>query len=264
MRLWFVSFAFVYANALISVNPTETVPICVNENTVLSPLSNNVSTLTRIAWPISEPSFEAPITVNGVAAVEFPTIICMNCDDPPCYPITSCDVNNLYWSARFDNLVVQPGRMILPSTPLFPTTLVSFYTEGAPMPSPSPSPTPSATPSSSVIASASAVPPLIRPVPEPCDKSPTVGLSVSLFFVTAAAVVAIWFQWRANLSLKCVYCGFFVRKDQYKKHLFTCSEHLKLFSLVAIDTVKIVKHVEQEDREDEVARPETVNFVQAS
>ena len=111
---------------LFVVNPVENVPICVNENTVLTPIADNTTTITRIAWPITGPSFTGEVTVNTVPASGSPTILCMDCDDPPCYPVTACDPSTLYWSVEFADLTVPPGRLILPDSPTLPPDLVLF------------------------------------------------------------------------------------------------------------------------------------------
>jgi hypothetical protein len=264
MRLQLVSLILACAKALVIFNPIETVPICTNENTVPSPLGTSVATVSRIAWPISEPSFDVPITVNGIPASEPPTIICMNCASPPCFPVTSCDVPNLYWSTRFDHLVVPPGHMVLPNTATKPITLITFYEEGVPIPTSAPTPTAAPSPSSS---------PSITPPPSsvtqispcelcaPCDKSSVVGIAVSLGFIFLGSLFGICAVWHRSKKLQCVYCSTEIKKEQFKKHLFSCSEHLRLFNPIIIDTVKIIKQVETEDREDEVAHPEVITLV---
>ncbi len=252
---------------LFVVNPVETVPICTNENTVLTPVPDNTTTITRIAWPITGPSFTGAVTVNAVPASGSPTILCMDCADPPCYPVTACDPSTLYWSVEFADLTAPPGRLILPDSPMLPPVLVTFYTPWAPSTSPSPRPsaTPSATPS--VAPSTAPASAHVTVACDVCDKSAVVGLSIVLAFLTSLCSGAVVYLVRRSRHIRCVYCGEKMVYAGLKAHLSGCKEHKKLFEPVVLDQVRVVparaeSHGE-EGSEDAVARPETVRFVVA-
>ncbi len=134
-------------------SPVSTEPICVNKNTI-SNLPNLPMTITRIAWPIMGPPFYEPLIVNNVHPISPPTVMCTQCDSPPCNPITICDAQSLFWNVEFNNLVVQPGLIELSDSRQLPPVLTVYYEPWGPMPTPTSTPpsvtpaaeTPSATP----------------------------------------------------------------------------------------------------------------------
>ena len=241
----------------------ETVPICVNENTVLTPVADNQTIVTRIAWPISGPSFTGPVTVNNVPATGPATILCMDCLDPPCYPVTACDPSTLYWSVAFNDLTVQPGRMILPDSPTLPPVLVTFYSPWAP----SPSPTATATPLPTASPSGVPAPTRVSVTCDVCDKSAVVGLSVAFaFFVFVVGILVLRLRRRLRFST-CPFCEERMVTPALRAHMLGCVEHKKLFEPIVLDRVKTVNNAvitvanNATHGEDEVARPEAVLFV---
>lgn len=261
--------AILYAVALTAVQaaqfatPIETVPICENRNTIQPPTTETI-VVNRIAWPILGSSFTGPVSVNDVPSLSPPSVICMNCEDPPC-PTVPCAAESLYWSVAFDNAVVPPGPILLSDSPTLPETLVTFYEPWSPSQTPSPMPSPSVTPSQT---------PTNMPCPacelgSPClsnNQSAVVGVAVAFGFVCITTLILVFFLFRSR-AVECPYCNQKVPPRGLKPHLYTCSEHGKLFSTVVIDRVRVVREsvaagpVCGEDREDEVARPESVAFV---
>jgi hypothetical protein len=254
------------AQALFVVNPVETVPICVNENTVLSPVSDNQTIVTHIAWPITGPSFDGVVTVNDVPATGSPTILCMDCADPPCYPVTGCDPSTLYWSVRFDDLTVQPGRMILPDSLTLPPVLVTFYTPWAPSPSPSPTPTPTTSPSVAPSDSPPASTAHVIVSCDVCDKSAVVGLATVLAFILCGFVGFALYVRRRAMIVACPFCRERMSVSTVRIHLESCTEHGKHFEPIVVDRVKTVNTAiisilpAGAHNEDEIARPEAVQL----
>ena len=263
MRL--LSFLSLLASAcgLFVVNPVETVPVCVNENTVLTPVPDNQTIVTRIAWPISGPGFQGAVSVNDVPATGPATILCMDCADPPCLPVTRCDPSTLYWSVAFNDLTVQPGRMILPDSPTLPPVLVTFYTPWAP--SPSPTATPTVTPTASP--SGAPAPARVSVTCDVCDKSAVVGLAVAFaFFVFIIGILVLRLRRRLRYVL-CPFCEERMLTPTLRAHILGCKAHGQLFEPIVVDRVKTVNNAviavatHTVQCEDEVARPEAVLFV---
>ena len=106
----------------------------------------------------------------------------------------------------------------------------------------------------------------------PClsnNQSAVVGVAVAFGFVCITALILAFLLFRKR-AIECPYCDQKIPPRGFKPHLYTCSEHTKLFSPVVMDRVRVVREsvaagpVGGEDREDEVARPESVAFVPAT
>jgi hypothetical protein len=270
-KILFASF-FAFAEAMQFASPITSEPICINKNTIQQPTPDMI-TVSRVAWPVIGTSFSGPVTINNVPSLSSPTIICMNCEVPPC-PITPpCDVGALYWSVAFDNLVVPPGPIVLPDSPTLPEMLVTFFEPWMPSATPMPSPLPVAASYSPSPPAPSCVPAVSQTIVcESCATCPsnnsaaTVGVAVAFGFVVAAAAGLCAYIWK-NRWGECPYCDLKVSKRGLKGHLAGCSEHLKGWAPVITDRVRIVREpvvVPVGEREDEVARPESVAFVGAA
>ena len=269
----------VFAQALFIINNIDTVPICTNENTVVTPLFDGPSTVSRLAWPITAPSFTGLVTLNDVSSLEPPTIICMSCPDPPCYPVTICDPTNLFWSVAYNNVVVPPGRMILSRSPNPPPIVAVFFTPTLPASTPpTPSPVVSVSPTGSPSASSTLHPSLAAALAagltdvshcEPCEKSTVVGLSIVLSFALVGVITAGYLF--KTKSAICPYCDVKLPQGVLKAHLTKCAEHLKYFDPAVIDRVRVADQPANQvinvpstnDSEDEVARPESVQLTRA-
>lgn len=263
--LWAAIFALTHG--LQFVSRVEKLPVCISRNTLQNPVSGNPITINRVAWPVLGPGFSGPITINDVPPVAPPTVICLTCESPPCPIMHNCEAPSLFWTVEFDNLLVQPGLIVLSDAQTVPDTLITFFSTAVPTQWPTPLPN----------ASAPGQPPACpaaAPVAEPCPLCPSnnspsssiVGISVALAFILATCGGLCTYIW-ANQKVGCPYCNAKVPAQSVRMHLNTCAEHLKLFNPTIVDQVHIVRQpitVPIEDHEDDVARPESIAFVGAT
>lgn len=277
--------------------PVQTTPICLMQTVMSTPsgIGNEPIMIDRIAWQLGTPSMPEPLTLNGQTPLTTaPELICIGgCPNPPCWPVLTCPVSDLYWSHLYENVVVPANSMMqLPDMQIAPPMLLVLY-DAAPLPptssisptstrtptstsSPSPSatqsaqPTPSRTPSSPNILVAGA-----GAGGEPCNPHATPAAVVFglLFGMTSLIIFGCWYR---GQSAECPYCALRVAGGSVaiREHLKTCRDHLALFQPFAVETVRrlsmppvhqqtIAVHVPPgevvsmaDEQEDLIARPE--------
>ncbi len=241
------------------IAPVESIPVCTTQNRLITPTYGSPIKVSGLAWPINGPQITVPLLANGVAP-SHTAVVCMGgCDSPPCLPPTRCDPNDLWWISEYDDLTVPPESPILlpemEETP--PPSLGIFF--GNPSPSPTPNPSPSVSPSAS-----SAVTPTFTPVPASCQKdySAIIVLAVLLTFCVAALAGCLREICILRRQGVCPYCETILPRRAVVAHLRECQKHLVCYSPVTITQVTIVSElqVNQEEGEDQVARPEAVRL----
>jgi len=248
------------ATALRFAGPAIPQQICTTKNILQLPTPDTSIIISRLAWPIVGPPFTNQITLNNATPITSPTIMCMNCESPPCEQISLCDAPNLFWTVEFNNLVVPPGPIELNDSPDLPPFFMIYFEPFIALPySPPPRPTPPISQNESVPARLSLC--------DPCtsnnayDKSPIVGTSVALGFTVALSICLVFYSQR---KIKCPYCQESVGTagNRMKEHFRDCQGHLMHYAPITIDCMQIVREsIEvhtQGDAEDEVARPEGI------
>ena len=253
----------------------QTVQVCMDKIMLATPgIPDPTVYIDRIAWPIGSVIMPEPLLANGQTPLTVsPELICMGgCLTPPCLPVSSCAVADLFWSAHYQNLSVQSNFQIqLPDMPVgaTPANLLVLFDTTGPSPSPSPSQTPSPSPSPSVTPSAS-------PSASPSSRTPpilTVQTTESPHATPAAIVFGLLFGmaslvifgcWHRAQKAECPYCALRVTGGAaaMRVHLKTCKDHLALFQPFAIETVRTQQQTiaidvpTTDEAEDLVARPE--------
>lgn len=252
-----------------AILPIQTAPFCVMRTVMSTPsgIGNEPILIDRLAWPIGSQVF-SPLTINGQAPITTePELLCMGgCPNPPCWPVLTCPVADLYWSHLYDVVVPANSQMELPDMPqgMVPPSLFVLY-DGVPLP---PSPLPSRSPS--MTASPSPVPSMTAsqtPTPTPSTsnhaqvaaapvlaESPHATPAAIVFGLLFGAVSLILvYCWRQQQFLTCPYCD---AKNTgavgLRNHLKTCQDHLALyqpFVAESVQTVRLPTHAWSERRE---------------
>lgn len=276
ISILFLFFASMASGFNISYDSVQSVQVC--ELTNLMPAPSGISynlLMTRLAWPVNGPILDVPLIVNTIDPVGDPDVICLaGCASPPCYPISHCNPNDLWWSTRYTDLIVEPGSNLrLPNSanPL-PPVFMMLYDEYAPSPSPSPSPSPmlsaspspSPSPSQNVSASVASVASIISVTF--CDMCysnetiPALSAFVVLFALCLGYVSRAWYL--AQINALCPYCAVKHPVRNLQEHLRMCPEHLTKFTAIVVDQVHIVPNdvnihmVSVAEQEDDRAIPE--------
>lgn len=228
----------------------QTNPICTLQTRLATPPGNGNEPIliTRIAWPVGYQGIPEPLVINNQSPVSnSPELICLSgCAEPPCMPIEACHVVDLYWSNRYDNLVVPANsEMQLPDMPdgtQLSMLMVLYATTFPPSPLPSLSPSPSPTPSSSPQTSPTPSLPPVRPIPrqEPSASNPhATPAAISFGLLFGGSLICLFVQWNYHRKTACPYCGSRVSEGM-RVHLKTCVDHLALYQPFVVETVKAV------------------------
>ena len=232
---------------------------CRTELTVIAPPEMQRMQISHIAWPIQGPAFQTIPVINSAGASGPPETICMNgCSEPPCLPITACDANSLWWRVPYNGLIVDTPRLTFTPDQPYPPVIGLFYSPALPTVSPvaSPSSTAATTPTAS---SSSSSLPSSLPSPSPVsDKSSITGLSVAFAFLLLGFIAVSFAAWRTKNRTLCPFCETqLLLLSGLRDHLRTCKSHLEVYSPVSVDRVTVVNEVVLEEKEDEVATPES-------
>lgn len=230
----------------------QTMPVCTLQTQLATPPGNSNEPLliTQIAWPIGVQGVPEPLIINNQSPVSrVPELICLTgCGSPPCLPVETCQAADLYWSNRYENLVVPANSyMQLPDLPdgiQLPMLMVLYETTfpPSPLPSLSPSASPTQTPTPSPTTSQP-----VRPIPRQ-ELSVTVSsphatpAAVSFGLLFGGAIICLFAQWNYHRKVSCPYCGVRVNEGivGLRVHLKTCADHLALYQPFVVETVKMI------------------------
>ena len=226
----------------LTISPVVTTPLCYAANVadplVAGSVGAPVAEIRRVAWPLSSPPLNVPLSINGEEPVGSPEVICMTgCVIPPCLPLHSCAPGDLWWSAQYARgaVVVAEGDLLrLPDTLTPPPPVMAFLWETfVPLPSVSPTPSPSPVPSPCPSFAAVAAPCV-------CGQPPT-AIAAYVFLGILGLVVAVLLYCVGMLYsyTTCPYCGATFRcGEAHLTHLKACESHLKLFTpLTQVETI---------------------------
>ncbi len=243
--------------------PVQSIPICIAQTILETPsATSDLIYIERIAWSVGTTVLPEPLMANGQEPQnQEPELICMGgCSQPPCFPVSSCSLSDLFWSSRYMNLsAMQNFHIQLSDMPvgLVPSRLLVVYDTEVPSSatvSPSPSPTPSVTvsPTPSVTVTISPTPsvtetlspqPGIRatPLQEGTEsKTATITLGVLLGVVQIPLIVG----WYKAFHPSCAYCQISVPSKEMRDHLKTCLSHLS-----SIEFKQSQPHIQSRNRQ---------------
>ena len=216
----------------LTISPVATTPLCYMSN-VADPLTPGsvgapVAEIRRVAWPLSSPPVNVPLTINGEEPVGSPEVICMTgCAMPPCLPIHTCPPPDLWWSAVFDRGVVKvaQGELLrLPDALTPPPPVMAFLWDNF-VPLPSPSPTPSASPLPS------ACPSFAVSASQATPSSGYIAAAVFAGILSICVALLVYCVIMLYRYTQCPYCLKIQRAGSpVLAHLKECPEHLKQFS----------------------------------
>ena len=229
-----------------TISPITTTPLCYAANVADPLVPGSVGAapaeIRRVAWPLSSPPVNVPLSINGEEPVGSPEVICMTgCPTPPCLPLHSCAPGDLWWSAQYARgavVVAENGLLRLPDTLTPPPPVMAFLWETfVPLPSPSPTPSPSPVPSP--------CPSLVAVAAPPCVCGQPATAIAAYVFVGILGLVLIFLLYCVGMLYSytaCPYCGATCRcGEAHLTHLKACEEHLKLFTpLTQVTTVAAV------------------------
>jgi hypothetical protein len=233
---------------------------CTMQNILVPPptMGGTPLYIEHVAWQLGGPPMNQPLIINSVRPVGSPALICMGgCSMPPCQPVSSCPPPDLWWAASYKNLTLAPNQPItLPDIvggPPLPPMLMVLYDDSAPIPSPRRTIAATPLPISGAVAAAA-------PVPENPHATPA---AITLGILLGGAMAMLAGCWRLNRRIECPYCLNTLGKGHLRVHLDECKAHLERFTPIVFERVRVIRQTviasgSDDEKEDLVARPETV------
>ena len=258
----------------------QTTQVCMDQTLLSTPAVQDTVYIDSIAWPIGSVVMPEPLLVNNqLPTTTSPQVLCMSgCSAPPCWPVASCPLSDLFWAARYTNLSVAPNFfMRLPDMPVgtTPHTLLVLFDTVAPSPSvtPTPSSSPSPSPSGSATPSPSARPPIPVPATQSSETPHATPAAIVFGILFGTASFILFGCWHWSQRPPCPFCEIRVAGAAVgmRTHLKTCKDHLALYQPFVLETVReipqqqtVAVHVSApvgDEKEDLIARPESVTGV---